>query len=56
MTGLNPRLTMLLSGLLVVLGVVLVVETALAGGGVGYLIGTMLALAGAVRIYLTRRV
>jgi uncharacterized membrane protein HdeD (DUF308 family) len=54
-TGLHPRVTLLLSGLIVVLGVILVIETALAGGGLGYLFGTMLALAGAFRIYLTRR-
>jgi hypothetical protein len=45
--------TILLSSLLVVLGFVLVVETALAGGGIGYLLGALLALVGGVRVYLT---
>jgi drug/metabolite transporter (DMT)-like permease len=51
----NARATVFFSSLLVLLGVVLVVETALAGGGVGYLLGIMLALVGALRVYLTRR-
>lgn len=55
MSELPARTTVFLSSLLVVLGVVLVVETALAGGGVGYLLGVMLALVGALRVYLTRR-
>lgn len=55
MNGLHARTTTVLSGLLVLLGLVLVVETALAGGGVGYLLGAMLALAGALRLFLSRR-
>jgi hypothetical protein len=51
----HARATVFFSSLLVLLGVVLVVETALAGGGVGYLLGIMLALVGALRVYLTRR-
>jgi hypothetical protein len=51
-TRLRSGTTILLSSLLVVLGLVLVVETALAGGGIGYLLGTLLALAGGVRVYL----
>jgi len=55
-TGLYVRATIVLSSLLVLLGVGLVLETALAGGGgVGYLLGTLLALAGALRVYLTTR-
>jgi hypothetical protein len=53
--GLHARATLFFSSLLVLLGVALVVETALAGGGVGYLLGTLLALAGGLRVYLTRR-
>lgn len=48
-------LTSALSGLVVVLGVVLIVETALVGGGVGYLLGALLVLAGGLRIYLSGR-
>jgi hypothetical protein len=44
--------TVLLSGLLVVLGIAVCVETALGGGGIGYLLGPLLALAGGLRIYL----
>jgi uncharacterized membrane protein HdeD (DUF308 family) len=52
---LRRRVTVLLSGLLVVLGAVLVVETALAGGGIGYVFGALLVLAGAGRLYVSRR-
>jgi hypothetical protein len=54
-TGLHARATLFFSSLLVLLGVALVVETALAGGGVGYLLGSLLALVGALRLYLTWR-
>lgn len=50
-----PAVTLLLSGLLVALGVVLIVETALVDGQLGYLLGGLLVLAGALRIYLTVR-
>ena len=55
MTGLDPRITLVLSAVVVVLGVAIVVETALAGGGIGYLLGALLALAGALRHVLARR-
>lgn len=55
MREIHARATVFFSGLLVLLGAVLVVETALAGGGVGYLLGIMLALVGALRVYLIRR-
>jgi hypothetical protein len=56
MRELQARTTIFLSGLLVALGIVLVIETTLAGGGaVGYLLGAMLALVGAFRVYLARR-
>jgi hypothetical protein len=48
----------ILSALLVVLGVAVVVRTAVAGGGIlalGYVLGTLLVLAGALRLYLSRR-
>jgi hypothetical protein len=50
--------TKILSGLLIVLGVAVVVRTALAGGGalaLGYLFGVLLVGAGALRLYLSTR-
>jgi hypothetical protein len=44
-----------LSALLVVLGVVVLVETAIVDGSLGYVLGGLLAVAGALRIYLVRR-
>jgi len=52
---LRRRTTIALSILIVVLGIVVVAETALAGGGIGYLFGTLLVLAGAGRLYVSRR-
>jgi uncharacterized membrane protein HdeD (DUF308 family) len=52
---LRRRTTVALSILIVVLGIVVVAETALAGGGIGYLFGTLLVLAGAGRLYVSRR-
>jgi hypothetical protein len=51
----QARSTLVLSGLLVVLGIVLVLETALLGGGIGYVLGGVLILAGAGRLYLSMR-
>lgn len=45
--------TLALSAVLVVIGVVLLVETALVGGTVGYVLGVLFVLAGALRGYLT---
>jgi hypothetical protein len=47
--------TLILSGALVALGVVLIVETALVEGRLGYLLGALFMLAGGLRIYLTTR-
>jgi len=47
--------TAVLSSLMVVLGIALCVETAFAGGGIGYLFGGLLALAGAGRLYVSFR-
>jgi hypothetical protein len=49
--------TTFLSAVLVVLGVAIIVRTLLAGvgGGLGLLIGAMLVLAGALRLYLQRQ-
>jgi hypothetical protein len=37
------------------LGIAIVVRTALAGGGVGYLLGALFVALGAGRLYLLRR-
>lgn len=55
MSSLRLRATILLSALLVGLGVALLVRTALAGGGIGYLLGVLFVLAGALRLYLARQ-
>jgi hypothetical protein len=48
----------ILSAVLVVLGVAVFVRTAIAGGGVlalGYVLGVLLVLAGALRLYVSSR-
>jgi hypothetical protein len=52
---LRRRTTTILSSLLVVLGIALLVETAVAGGGIGYVFGALLAVAGAGRLYVLHR-
>ena len=47
------RTTLVLSGLLAVLGLVLLVETAFAGGGIGYLFGALMIVAGVGRMYVS---
>jgi hypothetical protein len=51
----RARATIALSLLLVLLGVTVIVETALLGGGIGFLLGALLVLAGALRVYLSTR-
>jgi hypothetical protein len=51
----GTRATIALSAALVVVGLALVVETALLGGGIGFLLGAVLLLAGAGRLYLSLR-
>ena len=46
--------TAALSALTALLGLGVIVETALVGGGVGFLLGALLILAGGVRLYLSR--
>jgi hypothetical protein len=48
--------TLVLSGLLVLLGVAIIVRTIAAGvgGGLGLLIGALFILAGGLRVYLLR--
>jgi hypothetical protein len=58
--GSAPRedVVKILSALLIVLGVAVIIRTALAGGGalaLGYLLGLLLAGAGALRLYLSTR-
>ena len=45
--------TLALSAVLIVIGIVLLVETALVSGTVGYVLGVLFVLAGALRGYLT---
>jgi hypothetical protein len=49
------RVTRFLSGALVLLGLVLIVETAVLGGGIGLLLGALFLLAGGLRLYLSFR-
>jgi hypothetical protein len=49
------RATVALSVLLALLGLVLLVETALLGGGIGYVLGGLLLIAGVGRLYLSLR-
>lgn len=50
------RATTAVSGLIIVLGVILVIETAIVGGGTtGYVLGALFVLAGAGRLYLASR-
>jgi hypothetical protein len=51
-----PRsVTIAISAVLVILGVAILVETVLVGGGIGYLLGALFASAGALRLYLSVR-
>ena len=52
---LRLKLTVILSALMVVLGVALLVETAVLGGRTGYVFGGLLVLAGAGRLYVSLR-
>ena len=48
------RATVALAVTFVAIGIALVVETAIAGGGVGYLFGVLFMAAGVGRLYLLR--
>jgi len=52
---LRLRLTVVLATLMIVLGVALLVETAVLGGGLGYVFGLLLILAGGGRLYVSLR-
>ena len=47
-------MTPVISWVLVALGVAILVRTATLGGGVGYLLGAMFVVAGALRLWFTR--
>jgi hypothetical protein len=51
----RTRATLVLSGLLVTLGLALIVETAVLGGGLGLILGVLFVLAGGLRLYLSSR-
>jgi hypothetical protein len=51
----RTRTTAAVSGLLVLLGIALIAETAYLGGGVGYALGAVLTLAGAGRLYFSSK-
>jgi hypothetical protein len=50
-----PRLVTLFAFVFVALGVALIVATARAGGGIGYLLGALFIALGLGRLYLLRR-
>jgi fucose permease len=54
-TSARTRATVVLSAVLVLLGVALFVETAIVGGGFGYLLAALFVLAGGLRLYLSSR-
>jgi len=51
----RTRATQILSAVLVVLGIAILVQTAMQGGGIGYLLGVLFIGAGALRIWLLGR-
>jgi hypothetical protein len=51
----RARATVVFSALLLVLGIALIVETAVLGGGIGLLLGALFVLAGGLRLYLSSR-
>jgi hypothetical protein len=55
MRRLRSPATALLSGVIALLGVVLIVETAIVGGTLGYLLGALFLAAGGLRLALLLR-
>ena len=51
----RARATFVLSAVLIGLGLVLIVETVLVGGMIGYLLGVLFVAAGVGRLYLAGR-
>ena len=50
----TPRLVLVFAAVFIGLGVALLVQTARAGGGVGYVLGALFVALGVGRIYLSR--
>lgn len=55
MQGLRAPATVLLAAVTALLGVVLIVETAVVGGSLGFLIGALFLAAGGLRLALVLR-
>lgn len=55
MEGLRMPATVVLSAVAALLGVVLIVETAIVGGTLGFLLGGLFLLAGVLRLVLVLR-
>jgi hypothetical protein len=53
-TVLRRRTTLALSVGLALIGIAVLVRTALLGGGIGYALGVLFILAGVLRIYISR--
>jgi hypothetical protein len=51
----RARAIVTFSAVLLVLGIALIVETLLLGGGIGLLLGALFVLAGGLRLYLSSR-
>ena len=52
----HRRATAAVSGLIIVLGIILLIETAIVGGGsTGYVLGALFVVAGLGRFYLSTR-
>jgi hypothetical protein len=52
-SGWRAGSTLVFAVLFVGIGIALIVETAILGGGIGYLLGVLFAAAGAGRFYVT---
>ena len=55
MTPVRLRITQVFSAVMALIGVVLIVETAIIGGGAGYIVGALFLLAGLGRLYMSSR-
>jgi fucose permease len=51
----RAQATRIFSGILVLVGLALLIETAALGGGIGLLLGALFVLAGGLRLYLSFR-